>query len=118
MGQKETELQNRVRALVNSPGTGCRVWRNNVGKRKIDGRWISWGLAPGSADLIGLKTLQISADMIGSKIAVFTSLEIKTLTGVEQSDQIAWRQTIQKLGGIAEFIRSEEDAVRILNLKG
>lgn len=117
MGQRETELQNHIRALANLPGSGCRLWRNNVGKRLIEGRWITWGLAPGSADLIGLKKVLVTADMVGTEIAQFASLEVKTLTGVAAKDQIAWAEMIRRLGGIAEFVRSEDDAIRALNLK-
>jgi len=41
------------------------------------------------------------------KIAIFTSLEIKTKDGKESEDQIKWRETVIAAGGIAEILEEE-----------
>lgn len=44
---------------------------------------------------------------IPEKIAIFTSLEIKTKDGKESEDQIKWRETILAAGGIAKILQEE-----------
>lgn len=107
---REAVRQKKIRAVFNTSGTGVRVWRNNVGAKMIDGQWLTWGLAVGSGDLIGLRSVVITPDMVGKTIGVFFSAEIKTDTGRLSGEQAAWQQTIRKLGGIAETFRTEEEA--------
>jgi hypothetical protein len=106
--ERETPLMRKIRFALNSI-EGVRVWRNDVGEGTIirsGGRreYVRYGLAPGSADLVGIAW--------GRLLAV----EVKTKTGRVSGDQERWLSTIRKLGGIALVARSV-DAV-VLAVKG
>jgi len=64
------------------------------------------GLPEGFPDLIGWETIEITPDMIGQKIAVFTAEEIKT--GAQKikrgSRQAGFRDLIIRMGGIHRTI--------------
>ena len=111
----ETDLQQRIRlALGTHPE--LRIFRNQVGSLPDPrtGRLVQFGLARGSADLIGWRTLVITQEMVGQRIAVFTSLEIKTPTGRLAPAQRHWLQAVEQAGGIAGVARSVGDALRII----
>ena len=116
MANAETELQQRIRlALGTSPN--LRIFRNQVGSLPDPrtGRLVTFGLARGSADLIGWRTITITPDMVGQQLAVFTSIEVKTPTGRVRPDQQAWLTTVQNAGGIAGIARSVSDATQIIS---
>jgi hypothetical protein len=107
----ETDLQQRIRlALGTRPD--LRLFRNNTGTLPDPrtGRPVQFGLARGSADLIGYRTITITPDMVGQQVAVFTSLEVKTPTGRIRPEQTNWLHTIKRAGGIAAIVRSVDDA--------
>ena len=107
----ETALQQRIRlALGTRPD--LRLFRNNTGTLPDPrtGRPVQFGLARGSADLIGYRTVTITPDMVGQQVAVFTSLEVKTPTGRVRPEQTNWLHTIKRAGGIAAIVRSVDDA--------
>lgn len=115
MANAETTLQQQIRlALGTHPQT--RLFRNQVGSLPDPrtGRLVTFGLARGSADLIGWRTLTITPDMVGQRLAVFTSIEVKTPTGRVRPDQAAWLGAVQAAGGIAGIARSVDDATAIL----
>jgi hypothetical protein len=72
---------------------------------------VQFGLARGSADLIGYRTVTITPDMVGQDVAVFVSLEVKTPTGRIRPEQANWQRTISAAGGIAAVVRSVDDAL-------
>lgn len=111
----ETTLQQQIRlALGTHPDT--RLFRNQVGSLPDPrtGRLVTFGLARGSADLIGWRTVTITPDMIGQRVAVFTSIEVKTPTGRIRPEQQAWLGVVHGAGGIAGVARSVPDALAIL----
>jgi len=111
----ETEIQQRIRlALGTTPH--LRLFRNQVGQLPDPrtGRPVQFGLARGSADLIGWRTVTITPDMVGTRLAVFTSIEVKTPTGRLTPQQHAWLGTVRSAGGIAGVARSVRDAEEIL----
>lgn len=115
MSNQETTIQQRIRlALGMLPDV--RLFRNQTGALPDPrtGRLVSFGLAKGSADLIGWRTIEITPDMVGSKVAVFCSLEVKTATGRLTDQQRNWMQAVLRAGGIAGVVRSVADAQRIL----
>ena len=57
-------------------------------------------------------------DMVGQRIAVFTSIEVKTPTGRVSPEQRQWLEAVQAAGGIAGVARSVEDALRIVAVHG
>jgi hypothetical protein len=111
----ETTLQQQIRlALGTHPQT--RLFRNQVGSLPDPrtGRLVTFGLARGSADLIGWRTITVTADMVGQRLAVFTSIEVKTFTGRVRPDQTAWMGAVQAAGGIAGIARSVPDALQLV----
>lgn len=92
----ETELSNAIRAAMNAI-PGVRLWRNNVG---VDTqRGVRYGLAVGSADLIG---------MVDGR---FLAVEVKAANGRMSDDQRIWRDVVRGLGGVYILARSVDEAV-------
>ena len=48
--------------------------------------------------------------MVGQRVAVFTSIEVKTRTGKLRPEQEQWMKVVRAAGGIAGVARSVEDA--------
>lgn len=63
----------------------------------------------GSSDLIGWTIVEITPEMVGKKLAVFTAVEVKTATGQESEDQAKFGALIERDGGIYILARSPED---------
>jgi hypothetical protein len=111
----ETTLQQQIRLAVGT-NPDARLFRNQVGSLPDPrtGRLVTFGLARGSADLIGWRTVTITPDMVGQRIAVFTSIEVKTPTGRLVPMQASWLGVVQGAGGIAGVARSVTEAANIL----
>lgn len=107
----ESETQARIlKTLGGMPEV--RIFRNHVGTvQDSKGRWHRFGLAVGSADLIGWHTVEITPEMVGQKVAVFLSVEVKSATGKTRPEQDAWANTVARKGGIAIVARSVEDVL-------
>lgn len=115
MANAETTLQQRIRlALGTQPD--LRIFRNQVGSLPDPrtGRLVQFGLAKGSADLIGWRTVVVTPEMVGQRLAVFTSLEIKTPTGRLAPAQRSWLHAVRSAGGLAGVARSVSDAHHIV----
>ena len=109
----EHEIQQRIRLAC---GRGpVRLWRNNTGAL-VDqqGRFVRFGLCKGSSDLIGLRSLEITTELVGLRLAQFVALEIKTAQGVLRPEQQAFLRLVQQLGGVAAVCRSVEEAEQLL----
>jgi hypothetical protein len=101
----EKNLMQRIRKLA--PKYNCILLRNNVGHTiTCDGRRIVFGLCKGSSDLIGWT--------IKNSIAVFTAIELKTTTGRASKEQLLFIDAVNKAGGIAGIVRSEEDFTKLI----
>jgi len=111
----ETVIQQQIRLALGTR-SDLRLFRNNTGSLPDPrtGRPIQFGLAKGSADLIGLRTVTITPDMVGRQMAVFTSLEIKTPTGRATPEQRNWLEMVRSRGGLAGIARSVQDANEII----
>ena len=116
MTNAETILQQRIRLAVGT-NHDARIFRNQVGSLPDPrtGRLVTFGLARGSADLIGWRTITVTQAMVGTRLAVFTSIEVKTPTGRVRPEQQAWLEAVKGAGGIAIIARSITDAVAIIN---
>ncbi len=111
----EHEIQQRIRLAC---GRGpVRLWRNNTGAL-VDqqGRFVRFGLCKGSSDLIGLRSVVVTPEMVGERIAQFVALEIKAPQGVVSPEQQAFLRLVQELGGVASVCRSIEQAQAVLGL--
>lgn len=110
---RESPVQQAQRLAASR--AGARVWRNNVGACVAeDGRQIRYGLcndssqlnrAIKSADLIGIQPVLITAEMVGTHLGVFVSIECKA-PGARTDParllaQEAWRDVIRAAGGYA-----------------
>jgi len=115
MANAETTLQQQIRLAVGSR-SDLRLFRNQVGSLPDPrtGRLVTFGLAKGSADLIGWRTIVVTPEMVGRRIAVFTSIEVKTPTGRVRPEQQAWLGVVRGAGGIAGIARSVPDALQIV----
>ena len=93
----EGQIQDEIRlALSDEPG--LVLWRNNVGVAQHRGSRVVYGLAVGSADLIGC----LDGRFIG--------LEVKTLTGRVSPDQRRWADLVRARGGFVATVRSVAEA--------
>ena len=124
---------------------GFTVFRNNVGQcwtgksRRItksdvyfcdvgdvivkNARIFHGGLTKGSSDIIGWKTVEVTPDMVGKKLAVFTAMEVKKnerealVAAVSKTEHNISQQrfinAVKFNGGISGFAGSEDQAGEI-----
>lgn len=110
---KETEIQQRIRGVLNNRTSPCRLFRNNVGSYqdpKNPKRWIDYGLCVGSADLIGIEKRIVTPEMVGQAVGIFLAVEVKTPKGRLSDEQKAWLGMVRAFGGEAHVMRSVEEA--------
>lgn len=112
-----------VRLRLAATSRGARLFRNNVGLGYVgrvvrrepglltlaNARPIKFGLGKGSSDLIGWRTVTVTPDMVGKKVAVFMAVEAKTPNVVVTADQQAFVNAVNDQGGIGIIARSEDD---------
>jgi hypothetical protein len=122
----EIDIQRRIQLALSDRDT--RLWRNNVGNAwqgqaepikdgsviLHNARRIQFGLCPGSGDLIGLRAVTITPEMVGRRVAVFCSVEVKSRTGRASDEQFAFCETVKSLGGMAGIVRNEADSREVL----
>jgi hypothetical protein len=88
-------------ARIMATKLGFTMFRNNVGVAKLpNGNVVRYGLCKGSSDLIGFKSIEITQDMVGKKVAVFTAIECKREGGIYSTEQINFLNYISLHGGI------------------
>lgn len=106
---KEAELQAAVRLALGSRDDVV-MWRNNVGVANhfapgaTRPQVVRYGLAPGSADLVGI-----------ARGGRFVALELKGPDGRTTSEQQAWLALVERMGGIARVVRSVDEAVAVVD---
>lgn len=102
----------------NNTGTG---WVGEVVKRTGDmivlrnPRPLHAGLCTGSSDLVGWRSVEITPDMVGKRVAVFVAVECKAPKGRTKSDQLAFIDAINNAGGMAGVAKSVGDAEVIVS---
>lgn len=131
----ERAIQNAIR-LALSKIRGATFWRNNTGQAwagratKItrpttvdlapgdvvirQARPVQFGLCVGSSDLIGLRTVLITPDLVGTQIAQFCASEVKTPRGRPTQAQLQFLDFINDVGGVAGVVRSVDEAVELI----
>jgi VRR-NUC domain len=124
----ESQIQAEILRAIGSR-TDVRLFRNTCGTgwsgQHISGagnvvtignaRFVRYGLTPGSADLIGWQAVTVTPEMVGRKLAVFTSIEVKAhATGRLTPEQDNWRRVVSSAGGAAGVARSVAEAAAIL----
>lgn len=116
------------RCMKRATDAGGRLFRNNVGNgwvgrmsRNRDGsitisdpRPLHAGLAVGSGDLIGWMPVEITPEMVGQTVAIFTSVETKGARGRASQGQIVWADAVSRAGGISGIAKTDTDLDNIL----
>lgn len=121
----EADLMRRLQILASS--LGARLFRQNsgqawVGKVERGPRTVHLGPGdvvirnarpfhaghPGIADLGGWRRVTITPEMVGTVIAQRLEAEVK-LNGRATAEQRAWIEAVNKAGGRAGIVRSDED---------
>jgi hypothetical protein len=112
MASKETNITNKIRLALSGISS---IFRNNRGVYKDGNRVIRYGVGPnGASDLIGWTCVEVTPDMVGKTVAVFTAIEVKTPDGTVKADQQTFVDNVRAAGGLAGIARSADDAIQIV----
>lgn len=117
MTRKNLQSEAQISRLISRrfSNGAVRLFRNNVGICQYpDGSKVTYGLCPGSSDKIGWKSVTITDDMVGTKIAQFVAIEEKSASGRPTKQQVNFIQAVRDAGGRAGIAKSERDAELIL----
>ena len=77
-------------------------------------RPVKFGLAVGSPDLVGWSPLEITEDMVGKTVAIFTGAELKTENDQPTKEQLNFNAVVREHGGRAGIVRSHDDLIALL----
>lgn len=120
-GKSEAYVQSTIRLEAARASPPVYLWRNNVGAGKLsNGSFVRWGLANDSrkvneviksGDLIGIRCITITPQMVGCRFGQFISRECKredwTYRGTaEENAQAAWATLINAMGGDAQIVKA------------
>lgn len=72
------------------------------------------GLPKGFSDLFGYTTMEVTEEMVGRQIAVFTAAEVKWGKTRTTKEQEAFVRTVNDAGGIAAITRKLEDFLSVV----
>lgn len=101
--KSEARIQDEIRAALGKIER-LVLWRNNVGLAKHfdpkthETQTVKYGLANGSADLVGLLDGR------------FVALEVKKPGEEATDEQIRWLELVRKCGGFAAVVTSADEA--------
>lgn len=113
MGTREREI---INARLSSLAPNERLFRINAGMgwagtcaRKgdiliIKNPWPLHAAPEGWPDLCGWTSVTVTPDMVGQKIAVFTAEEVKADGSKLRKRQAAFREIIERMGGIFRIL--------------
>jgi hypothetical protein len=104
------------RANVGQAWTGDCLRLENGDMLIKNPRPFKTGLPVGFSDVFGFKTVHITQQHVGMRMAQFYALELKSKTGKATGPQLAFLGAVQNAGGLAGIVRSVEDARQILGL--
>lgn len=129
----ERDVQNRIWLACSRGPT--RLFRNHVGlgwqgkARQFtrsetvvvmpgdvvirNARPLHAGLCNGSSDLIGWRSVEITPEMVGQRVAVFAGIEVKD-GGRPTDEQAQFIDAVVAAGGIAGVARSPDEAAELL----
>lgn len=114
MGKKHQELVNNI--LINQP-ENIRLFQSRAGfawsgKATRKGKFTIiqnavpfHGMPDGFPDICGWTETEITQDMVGQKIAVFTAIEVKTGKQDLKPEQEKFKDIILRMGGIFRTLR-------------
>lgn len=116
VGMSESAVQTRVR--LEASKLGARLWRNNVGVLSDErGVPIRYGLCNESkamnsviksSDLIGIRPVRVTSEMVGTTLGVFTAREVKKQGWTFKATprelaQLKFLEIVNALGGDGKF---------------
>ena len=119
-GKSEAEIQQNVR--LQAAKHGAVLWRNNVGVASDPrGGIVRFGIANDSqqvnkrvksSDLVGIRPVIITPEMVGTRVGIFVAREVKhggwKFTGSDREKaQLAYLSIVNSLGGDAAFSTGE-----------
>lgn len=121
----EADLMRRLQIYASR--LGARLFRQNTGMawvgkviRNRDGsitirdpRPFHAGIT-GMSDLGGWVPVEITADMVGSTVAVYTQVEVKE-NARPTKEQVAWIKAVNAAGGRAGIARNDDDLTNIIS---
>lgn len=135
MNRLESSIQREI--MLAASNAGMTIWRNNTGTAwqgnkmmlrdaiiilpsgqqiRIDRavllqnpRPVSFGLCPGSSDLIGIRPLVIGDEHLGQRIAQFVALEVKAKGKKPTEKQQQFLEFVEQRGGVSAIIRGVSD---------
>ena len=115
--QPETVLQNEIRLAISAECPDATMFRNSTGALRDPrtGQMVRFGLAPGSPDLVGWRSVVVTPNMVGKRLAVFCGIEVKIPGGRVRPDQVNFLDRLAAAGGVAGVARSEGEAVGLLS---
>lgn len=105
----ESEVQREI--LLAAPSRQARLLRNNVGAfEDKTGRWVHYGVGgTGGSDTLGPTTIEITQEMVGRQVAVFTAIECKRIGKRATEEQDAFLAMVRSRGGIGAVCHSVEE---------
>lgn len=128
MMKSESETQQLIQ--IESPNWYCNLMRNNSGCFKDEtGRLVRFGLDNTStkrneliksSDLIGIKSIKITQEMVGQIVGVFTAIEVKkenwkrSKTDKKEEAQATFIEFIKAKGGIAGFCKNVDEFKKLM----
>ena len=122
MGINMTTEKDIERTLIlHASQCGSTMFKNNTGKLRDErGNIVTFGLCKGSSDLIGWTPITITPEMVGSKIAVFTAIEVKLNKNGKYKatdDQKRFIDAVKRNGGFAGVADCKKDLEDIIHDK-
>jgi len=116
MNVLESKIQSKIRLALGKEWD-LVLWRNSTGMVEtvdvdkksgmVSGRAHRFGLAVGSADLVGILLIP-EGDSPG--FGRFVALEVKKVGGRLSTEQFAWLGCVRAFGGFAAVVDSVESA--------
>ncbi|MBF0588674.1 MAG: VRR-NUC domain-containing protein [Magnetococcales bacterium] len=125
----EAEIQQQIQLAIGSRDD-ARLFRNNQGQAWVargkpvrskegvflpHGAQYHFGLPTGSPDLVGIKSVTVTPEMVGQVIGLFMGVEVKTARGRVSAQQRRFIEMVQQFGGIAGVARSEAEAMEMFH---
>lgn len=74
------------------------------------------GAPEGTSDIIGVTSVMVTPQMVGSRVGVFTAIEVKKPGQKPKINQENFIAKMRDMGAIAGVARSSEDALKIIGM--